>query len=41
MLDFFKIEFNDNTKYEELNIDFNAKEIYIDKSTIGKDEKEN
>ncbi|ABY70161.1 hypothetical protein APJL_1609 [Actinobacillus pleuropneumoniae serovar 3 str. JL03] len=40
MLDFFKIEFNENTKYEELNIDFNAKEIYIDKSTIGKDEKE-
>ncbi|WP_150538235.1 XcbB/CpsF family capsular polysaccharide biosynthesis protein [Actinobacillus vicugnae] len=40
MLDFFKIEFNENTKYEELDIDFTAKEIYINKSSIGKDEKE-
>ncbi|EFM93515.1 XcbB/CpsF family capsular polysaccharide biosynthesis protein [Actinobacillus pleuropneumoniae] len=40
MLDFFRIKFDQNTKCDELNIDLSVKEIYIDKSAIGKDEKE-
>ncbi|WP_025329006.1 XcbB/CpsF family capsular polysaccharide biosynthesis protein [Bibersteinia trehalosi] len=40
MQNFQKIDFTSNTKYEELNINFEVDEIYIDKSTIGKDEKE-
>ncbi|WP_041777572.1 XcbB/CpsF family capsular polysaccharide biosynthesis protein [Bibersteinia trehalosi] len=40
MQNFQKIDFTSSTKYEELNINFEVDEIYIDKSTIGKDEKE-
>lgn len=40
MKKFQKIDFTSSTKYEDLNINFNVDEIYIDKSTIGKDEKE-
>lgn len=40
MLDFQKIDFTQDTKFSNLDINFNANEIYIDKSSIGKDDKE-
>lgn len=40
MLGFQKISFTAESQYDELNINFDVKEIYIDKSTIGKDDNE-
>lgn len=40
MLNFQKIYFTNETKYGDLDINFAVDEIYIDKSTIGKDDKE-
>lgn len=37
---FQKIDFLSDTKYDDLDINFEVDEIYIDKSTIGKDDKE-
>lgn len=37
---FQKIDFSSDTKYDDLDINFEVDEIYIDKSTIGKDDKE-
>lgn len=40
MLDFQKIYFTQDVKFSDLDINFNVNEIYIDKSSIGKDDKE-
>lgn len=40
MLDFQKITFDKNTQYDKLNINFKVNEIYIDKSSIGKNDTE-